>query len=57
MQQPRKPEAGQSLADVNPELAKQWHPDKNGDLTPDDVLPGSNKKVWWRCSVEDEQDY
>ena len=29
MSTPRKPKPGQSLAEVNPELAKQWHPDKN----------------------------
>ena len=46
---PGIPGGGQSLADFNPELAKQWHPDKNGDLTPYDVLPGSNVKVWWKC--------
>ena len=28
----RKPPKGKSLAEVNPELAKQWHPTKNGDL-------------------------
>jgi len=32
-----------------PELAKQWHPTRNGDLTPEDVTPGSAKKVWWQC--------
>lgn len=37
------------LATVNPELAKQWHPTKNGDLTPQDVTSCSNKKVWWIC--------
>ena len=57
MKNPNKPETGQSLADVYPELANQWHPNKNGDLTPDAVLPGSNKKVWWRCSVEDEHEW
>ena len=57
MKQPLKPVAGQSLADVNPELANQWHPVKNGDLKPDNVLPGSNKKVWWRCSVEDGHEW
>ena len=43
-----------SLATLYPELAKQWHPTKNGDLTPYDVRPGSNKKVWWKCSRFDE---
>lgn len=37
------------LAVVNPGLAAQWHPTKNGDLTPEMVTAGSNKKVWWRC--------
>lgn len=35
---------------LNPSLAAQWHPTKNAELTPDDVRPGSFKKVWWRCS-------
>lgn len=33
-----------------PELAAEWHPTKNKGLLPDDVLHGSNKKVWWRCN-------
>lgn len=45
----RKPQKGKSLADVNQELAKQWHPTKNDDCTPFDVSAGSNKKVWWKC--------
>lgn len=40
---------GQSLAERFPELAAQWHPTKNGDLTPNDVAPFSNKKAWWLC--------
>jgi hypothetical protein len=41
--------ADNCLQTVNPELAKQWHPTKNGGLTPNDVTKGSNKKVWWYC--------
>lgn len=37
------------LTTKNPELAKQWHPTLNGDLTPYDVTEFSNKKVWWQC--------
>ena len=37
------------LAVVNPGLAAQWHPTKNGDLTPEMVTAGSHKKVWWKC--------
>jgi len=33
-----------------PDIAKQWNYEKNGDLTPSDVRPMSNKKVWWICS-------
>lgn len=32
-----------------PLLAAQWHPTKNGELTPTTVRPSSNRKVWWRC--------
>ena len=39
-----------SLATVNPDLAKEWCYEKNGDLTPNKVLPNSSQKVWWKCS-------
>lgn len=38
------------LAAQHPDLAREWHPIKNLSLTPEQVLPGSEKKVWWRCS-------
>ena len=37
------------FATLWPELAAQWHPTRNGALTPSEVLPGSHRKVWWRC--------
>ena len=37
------------LASKRPDLAAQWHPTKNGKLLPEQVMPGSNKKVWWIC--------
>lgn len=36
------------LATVNPELTSQWHPIKNGELTPMMMGRGSDKKVWWQ---------
>lgn len=39
----------QSLQATNPELACEWHPANNGQLTPDDVVAGSDKKAWWKC--------
>ncbi len=38
-----------TLAFHNPDIAAQWHPTKNGDLRPNNVSYGSNKKVWWKC--------
>jgi len=38
------------LANLYPQIAKEWHPDKNGPLTPKDVTKGSKKRIWWRCS-------
>lgn len=38
------------LATVYPKIAEQWHPTLNEGLTPDMVMPGGTKKVWWQCS-------
>ena len=38
-----------SLAKADPEIAAQWHPTKNGSVTPADVRPNSFKKRWWKC--------
>ena len=33
-----------------PEVAEQWHPLKNGSLSPNDIAPSSSKIVWWHCN-------
>jgi hypothetical protein len=38
------------LQTVNPNLAREWHPTKNGSLTPQDVTANSNDQVWWLCA-------
>ena len=38
-----------TLGQSHPEVAVQWHPAKNGSLTPEKVLAGSAKKAWWIC--------
>lgn len=44
-----------SLAINFPDIASQWHPDKNESvLTPHTVSGGSDKKIWWRCSFGHE---
>ncbi len=42
------------LETIDPFLAEQWHPTKNGNLTPKDVTAGSGKEVWWigKCGHE-----
>ena len=41
--------AGNSLAARFPAAAAEWHPTKNGRLTPHDVTAGSERRVWWKC--------
>ena len=36
------------LATKNPKLAKEWS-SRNINITPYDVTPYTNKKVWWNC--------
>ena len=45
------------LATTNPELAAEWNYEKNGDLTPSDVMAGSNQKVWWKLPYDVPMDY
>ena len=35
----------------NPDLALDWNNDKNEGLTPDRIVPGSQRKVWWKCHI------
>jgi rubrerythrin len=35
------------LAEVYPEVASQWHPSRNGKLTPQNVRYNSKHHVWW----------
>lgn len=46
----RVPQA-RSLAALRPDLAEEWHPVLNGDLTPYDVTCGLTRKVWWVCAA------
>lgn len=46
----KKPIKGiNDLATISPDLASEWHPIFNKDLSPEDVFPQSNKQVFWRC--------
>ena len=34
-----------SLASVNPEVASEFHPEKNGEITPEEVVSGTEEEV------------
>lgn len=46
----KKATEDKSLLALRPDIAAEWHPTKNGTLTPKDVTVFSHKTVWWRCS-------
>ncbi len=39
-----------SLKEAFPEIAKHWHPTKNGDKTPENTSFGSKYVAWWLCT-------
>ena len=44
-----------NLAEIHPELAAQWHPIKNGSLTPNNTFV--SKRVWWKCPVAEDHEW
>lgn len=47
----RVPKQGvNDLETLFPEISKKWNYEKNKDLTPNMVKPGSGKNVWWKCN-------
>ena len=47
----RLPVVGETdLATLNPKLAEEWDYETNAPLTPQDVLPGTEKQVGWICN-------
>ena len=37
------------LQTLYPSIAKEWHPSKNGKITPNQIVPGTHQKYWWLC--------
>lgn len=46
----KRADSSNSLSAKFPDIAKEWHPDRNGDIKPTGVTYGSKKIVWWRCN-------
>ncbi len=42
------------LTSAFPNIAAEWHPVKNGNLTPRSCTPASNRRVWWICPLGHE---
>lgn len=42
------------LATVRPDLAGEWHPEKNGAMKPEQVMAVTTRRVWWRCQAGHE---
>lgn len=42
------------LATTHPELAAQWHPTKNGEITPEETSFGASLKAFWVCPVGED---
>lgn len=38
-----------SLAELYPDIAAEWHQTKNGTLRPESVSYSSDKRAWWKC--------
>ena len=53
----RQASARNNLAVANPDLAAQWHPTKNDELTPFDFTPNSGRKVWWVCGLGPDHEW
>jgi hypothetical protein len=45
------------LATLHPDIAQEWHPIKNGDLSAKDITPGSQKVIWWLCSNDKSHEW
>jgi len=45
----KRASADHCLAAAYPEIANEWHPTRNGELTPTSVTPRAARRVWWRC--------
>ena len=46
-----------SLYSTHPEIAKEWHPTRNGNLKPTQYTSGSHKTFWWKCSEGEDHEW
>jgi hypothetical protein len=46
-----------TLLDGAPEVAAQWHPTKNSDVTPADIASQTHAKFWWQCDAGPDHEW
>jgi len=39
-----------AISTLRPDLAREWHPGRNGGIAPEEVATNANRKYWWVCS-------
>ena len=47
-------EGQNDLASQRPDIASEWHPEKNGTVKPTAVFVRSSQMSWWRCALGHE---
>jgi len=43
-----------NLTSLNPDIAEQWHPTRNGFSLPEKIVASSAEKYWWKCPVAND---
>jgi len=46
----KKVSADNNLAFLYPDIAKEWDSEKNDGALPSEFVPGSGKRIWWKCA-------
>tara|TARA_B100000315_G_scaffold59102_1_gene53617 strand:+ start:749 stop:1126 length:378 start_codon:yes stop_codon:yes gene_type:complete len=46
-----------TLVELFPEVASEWHPTKNGEVKVSEIVAGANGRFWWRCGVSDDHEW
>ena len=46
-----------SMSDTHPLMAQAFHPEKNGQLTPQNTSAGTGKKLWWVCANDPSHEW
>ena len=42
---------------THPHLAEMFHPTKNGAVTPETVIAGTGRRLWWQCPCKPEHEF